>query len=64
LSYPITRFVVRLNVFLSEPPAVLNPGQAWHRFDVLESIPMPSPHRRVVQMALAKKFPDQNVRGR
>ena len=27
-SYPITRFVVQLNVFLSEPPVVLNPGQA------------------------------------
>jgi A/G-specific adenine glycosylase len=64
LSYPITRFVVRLNVFLSEPPALLNLGQAWHRLDLLESIPMPTPHRRVVQMALAKKFSDQNVRER
>ena len=44
LSYPITRFVVRLNVFLSEPPAtVLNPGQAWHRLELLDSVPMPSP---------------------
>ena len=57
LSYPITRFVVRLNVFLSEPPALLNLGQAWHRLDLLESIPMPTPHRRVVQMLWQRSFP-------
>jgi A/G-specific adenine glycosylase len=63
LSYSFTRFVVRLKVFLREPPEVLNTGQAWHKLDLLESIPMPSPHRRVVQMALAKKFSDKNVQG-
>jgi A/G-specific adenine glycosylase len=54
LSYPITRFLVKLNIFLSEPPLKLNPGQVWHRLDLLDSIPMPSPHRRAVGMALEK----------
>jgi hypothetical protein len=54
LSYPITRFVVRLNVFLSDPPATLLDGQAWHRLELLDCLPMPSPHRRAVQMALQK----------
>jgi A/G-specific adenine glycosylase len=54
LSYPITRFVVRLNVYLSEPPATVLEGQAWHRLELLDCLPMPSPHRRAVQMVLQK----------
>jgi A/G-specific adenine glycosylase len=54
LKYPITRFVVCLNVFLSEPPATLGAGQAWHSLEVLDSVPMPSPHRRAVRVALEK----------
>jgi A/G-specific adenine glycosylase len=55
LSYPITRFVVQLNVFLSEPPGTVTAGQVWHRLDMLESVPMPSPHRRALRLALEKK---------
>jgi A/G-specific adenine glycosylase len=55
LSYPITRFVVRLNVFLSEPPTTESTGQVWHSLELLDSVPMPSPHRRAVRMALAKQ---------
>jgi A/G-specific adenine glycosylase len=51
LSYPITRYLVRLNVFLREAPLAVSPGQAWHSLESLESLPMPSPHRRVVQTA-------------
>jgi A/G-specific adenine glycosylase len=54
LSYPITRFVVRLNVFVREPPAIVSVGQVWHDLEALDSIPMPSPHRRAVRMALGK----------
>jgi A/G-specific adenine glycosylase len=54
LSYPITRFVVRLNVFLSEAPDTVLEGQAWHRLELLEVLPMPSPHRRALQIALLK----------
>ena len=49
LSYPITRFLVRLNVYACEPPAILSIGQEWHKLDSLESIPMPSPHRRAAE---------------
>jgi A/G-specific adenine glycosylase len=54
LSFPITRFVVRLNVYLSDPPAMVLEGQAWHRLELLDLLPMPSPHRRALQMALRK----------
>jgi A/G-specific adenine glycosylase len=53
-SYPITRFVVRLNVFLSEPPASLSPEQAWHGLELLDSVPMPSPHRRAIQQSIQR----------
>jgi A/G-specific adenine glycosylase len=53
-NYPITRFVVRLNVFLIEPPVVLSPGQAWHRLELLDSVPMPSPHRRAIQQGVRR----------
>jgi A/G-specific adenine glycosylase len=56
LSYPITRFMVHLNVFLSEPPASVRAGQAWHRLEALDALPMPSPHRRAVQMALQRSW--------
>ncbi len=52
LSYQITRFVVRLNVFVREAPAVVSAGQGWHELEALDSLPMPSPHRRAVRMAL------------
>jgi len=51
LSYPITRFVVRLNIFLTDPPATLSAGQSWHRLELLDAVPMPSPHRRAVRTA-------------
>ncbi|MBV9642430.1 MAG: A/G-specific adenine glycosylase [Verrucomicrobia bacterium] len=54
LSYPITRYVVRLNVFLSEPPATVDLGQVWHRLELLDSVPMPSPHRRAVRLAAGR----------
>jgi A/G-specific adenine glycosylase len=54
LSYPITRFVVELNVYVCEPPAILDAGQEWYKLDAIGSIPMPSPHRRAIQMAAAK----------
>ena len=59
-NYPITRFVVRLNVFLSEPPPTLSPEQAWHGLELLDSIPMPSPHRRAIR-AERSAFGDQRL---
>jgi len=53
LSYSITRYLVRLNVFPVEPPAVLEAGEAWHPLDSVARLPMPSPHRRAMSAALA-----------
>jgi A/G-specific adenine glycosylase len=54
LSYPITRFVVQLNVFLREAPVAVSSGQAWHSLESLDAVPMPSPHRRAVQTAVRR----------
>ncbi len=54
LTYPITRFVVRLDVFLLESPATVLPGRVWHAVGSIDSVPMPSPHRRALQRALSK----------
>lgn len=55
LTYPITRFVVRLDVFLvREPPVEPKEGEAWHALESIEEIAMPSPHRRALRMVLAK----------
>jgi A/G-specific adenine glycosylase len=68
LSYPITRFVVQLNVYSCEPPAILGTGQEWHKLDSLASLPMPSPHRRAaeetcrrigISMGSAKRAPGE-----
>jgi len=56
LNFPITRFVVRLDVFVREPPAALSAGQVWHPLESIDSVPMPSPHRRAIRMALARRF--------
>jgi A/G-specific adenine glycosylase len=53
LSYSITRYVVRLNVFPAEPPTALGAGEAWHHLNSVASLPMPSPHRRALDAALA-----------
>ena len=56
LTYPITRFVVQLEVFLlREPPTEPVPGQAWRALESVEEIAMPSPHRRALRMVLAKR---------
>jgi A/G-specific adenine glycosylase len=54
LKYPITRFIVQLDVFLHEPPANAGPGQAWHALESIESVPMPSPHRRALERVTSK----------
>ncbi|HYY27355.1 MAG TPA: A/G-specific adenine glycosylase [Chthoniobacterales bacterium] len=53
LSYSITRYIVRLNIYPVEPPAALEAGEAWHHLDSVACLPMPSPHRRAMSAALA-----------
>ncbi len=64
LSYPITRFVVQLNVYPCEPPVILDAGQEWHKLDSLESVPMPSPHRRAAEEAYRRRGVSAGRRGK
>jgi A/G-specific adenine glycosylase len=49
LVHPITRFIIRLEVYQMEPPLIVEPDQEWHPLDSLEKLPMPAPHRRAVR---------------
>jgi A/G-specific adenine glycosylase len=49
LIHPITRFVIRLEVYQMEPPIFSEPNHQWHSLDSLEMLPMPAPHRRAIQ---------------
>ena len=52
VRHAITRFAVELSVFVREPPKNLGEGQEWKSLASLEDLPMPSPHRRALQLAL------------
>jgi len=54
LRYPITRFVVQLDLFVHEAPLKPVPGQAWHALESIEAVPMPSPHRRALRLVISK----------
>ncbi len=63
LIFSITRFVVQLEIFLHEPPAKQAPGQAWHALKSIEALPMPSPHRRALQLVISKIRSEPEVFG-
>ena len=52
VRHAITRFAVELSVFVREPPKHLAEGQEWKTLASLEDLPMPSPHRRALKLAL------------
>jgi A/G-specific adenine glycosylase len=52
LRHAITRFAVELRVFVRDPPKNLCEGQEWKALASLEDLPMPSPHRRALKLAL------------
>jgi A/G-specific adenine glycosylase len=52
VRHAITRFAVELSVFVREPPKHLGEGQEWKTLASLEDLPMPSPHRRALKLAL------------
>jgi hypothetical protein len=54
VNHPITRFLVKLRVFRGELPDRLGEGMRWHAISHLDELPMPSPHRRVVQKVLER----------
>jgi A/G-specific adenine glycosylase len=63
VRHAITRFVVELSVFVREPPKNLREGQEWKALASLGDVPMPSPHRRALRLALeAPQLKGQRVR--
>jgi A/G-specific adenine glycosylase len=52
--FPFTNHRVMLNVYARPRQKIGKPAQHWLRIDSLESIPMPSPHRRAVRDLLSK----------
>jgi len=50
--FPFTHHRVMLNVFARPRQKIGRPSQRWLRLDALESIPIPSPHRKAVRQLL------------
>jgi A/G-specific adenine glycosylase len=52
MRHSVTRFVIHLKVFSGQAPAVLAPDNSYHRAQDLPDLPMPTPHRRSVDVLL------------
>ena len=52
--FPFTNHRVALNVYALRPRKIANRSQRWIRVDSLESIPVPSPHRRALRYLLSE----------
>jgi A/G-specific adenine glycosylase len=52
MRHSVTRFVIHLKVFSGQAPAVLAPDNSYHRVQDLPDLPMPTPHRRSVDVLL------------
>jgi A/G-specific adenine glycosylase len=52
MRYPITKYLVCLNVFFGPVPELLPDSFRWQNLAVLHDLPMPSPHRRAVDAIL------------
>jgi A/G-specific adenine glycosylase len=50
--FPFTNHRVTLNVYALPRKKINNHSQRWMRIDSLESIPVPSPHRKALQSLL------------
>jgi A/G-specific adenine glycosylase len=53
--FPFTNHRVTLNVYALRRKKIDNHSQRWIRFDSLDSIPVPSPHRRALQILLQSR---------
>jgi A/G-specific adenine glycosylase len=49
LIHPITRFIIRLEVYQIEPPITVDKDHEWQCLDSLRELPMPAPHRRAIR---------------
>ena len=52
MRHSVTRFVIHLKVFSGQAPTVLAPDNSYHRVQDLPDLPMPTPHRRSVDVLL------------
>jgi A/G-specific adenine glycosylase len=52
LRHSVTRFVIQLKVFPGRAPIRLAPDNTFHRIMDLPNLPMPTPHRRSVDVLL------------
>jgi A/G-specific adenine glycosylase len=52
MRHSVTRFVIHLKVFSGQAPTVLAPDNRYHRVQDLPDLPMPTPHRRSVDVLL------------
>jgi A/G-specific adenine glycosylase len=55
IRHSITRFVIHLSLFIREAPRKLRHGQEWISLTSIEDLPMPSPHRKALKLALEKR---------
>jgi A/G-specific adenine glycosylase len=53
--FPFTNHRVALNVYALRRKKIANPSQRWIRVDSLDSIPVPSPHRRAIAALVSKR---------
>jgi A/G-specific adenine glycosylase len=51
-TFPFTHYRVTLQIFADAPSRIDNKCQSWVAFHVLDSIPIPSPHRRAISALL------------
>jgi A/G-specific adenine glycosylase len=52
MRHSVTRFVIHLKVFSGQAPTVLAHDNSYHRVEDLPDLPMPTPHRRSVDVLL------------
>jgi A/G-specific adenine glycosylase len=52
-KFPFTHHEVTLRVFAARAPSVRSREQRWFHLQRLESIPIPSPHRRAIEALVA-----------
>jgi A/G-specific adenine glycosylase len=53
LRHAVTRFVIHLKVFPGRAPAMLASDNSYHQIGDLPGLPMPTPHRRSVDVLLS-----------
>jgi len=53
--FPFTNHRVALNVYALQRKKIANHSQRWIRVDSLDSIPVPSPHRRAIAALVSKR---------